>query len=84
MVDHTTGVDRDPTTIDRLASQCASTPGRLQDRVAVDARSANSSLNGKWTMRVTDLWPIDNGFMFNWSITFDPSLVDDCNGPIIL
>ncbi len=40
-------------------------------------------LNGAWTMRVTDLWPIDNGFMFEWSIAFDPSLVEDCSGPII-
>ncbi len=43
-----------------------------------------SELNGKWTMRVTDLWSQDNGFMFNWSIAFDPLLVDDCSGPIIL
>lgn len=41
-------------------------------------------LNGEWTMRVTDLWAADNGFMFKWSITFDPSLVNDCSGPIIL
>lgn len=41
-------------------------------------------LNGAWTMRVTDLWPADNGFMFEWSIAFDPSLVEDCSGPIIL
>jgi hypothetical protein len=44
----------------------------------------NVPLNGEWTMRVTDLWEIDNGFMFKWSITFDPSLVSDCSGPIIL
>lgn len=43
-----------------------------------------SPLNGPWTMRVTDLWPADNGFMFEWSIAFDPSLVADCSGPIIL
>jgi hypothetical protein len=41
-------------------------------------------LNGMWTMRVTDLWAADNGFMFNWSIKFDPSLISDCSGPIIL
>ena len=45
---------------------------------------ANVPLNGAWTMRVTDLWEIDNGFMFKWSIKFDPSLVSDCSGPIIL
>lgn len=43
-----------------------------------------SSLNGTWEMRVTDLWGIDNGFLFSWSIAFDPSLVSDCSGPIIL
>jgi len=41
-------------------------------------------LNGAWTIRVTDLWGADNGFMFSWSIKFDPSLVASCDGPIIL
>jgi len=41
-------------------------------------------LNGTWTMRVTDLWGEDNGYMFQWSIKFDPALVSDCAGPIIL
>ncbi len=40
-------------------------------------------LNGTWEMRVTDLYGVDNGFLFGWQITFDPSLVADCNGPII-
>ncbi len=31
-------------------------------------------LNGDWTIEVTDLWPVDNGFIFSWSIDFDPSL----------
>jgi hypothetical protein len=43
-----------------------------------------ASLNGTWTMRVTDLWGIDNGFLFKWNIAFDPTLVSDCAGPIIL
>lgn len=43
-----------------------------------------SSLNGAWSMRVTDLWGEDNGFMFAWSMQFDPTLVEDCAGPIIL
>ncbi len=44
-------------------------------------------LNGEWTITVTDLWAIDNGFIFSWGInfkdslypnleTFTPSLVD--------
>ena len=31
-------------------------------------------LNGVWTITVTDLWPADNGFIFEWSIEFDASL----------
>ncbi|MBP7822109.1 MAG: proprotein convertase P-domain-containing protein, partial [Saprospiraceae bacterium] len=31
-------------------------------------------LNGDWTIKVTDSWPIDNGYIFSWSINFAPSL----------
>lgn len=40
-------------------------------------------LNGTWTMRVTDMYAIDNGTLGGWSITFDPSLVTSCTGPIV-
>lgn len=40
-------------------------------------------LNGDWTLAVTDLWPIDNGYIFEWSIAFDPNTVDDCSVPLI-
>lgn len=42
-----------------------------------------AQLNGNWTFRVTDLWQIDNGFLFDWSIKFDSSLITDCGNPII-
>jgi hypothetical protein len=42
-----------------------------------------ATLNGTWEFRVTDLYAIDNGNLFSWSIAFDPSLVVDCAGPII-
>lgn len=42
-----------------------------------------AQLNGNWTFRVTDLWAIDNGYLLDWSIQFDPSLVTNCSGPII-
>lgn len=42
-----------------------------------------ATLNGMWTFRVTDLYGIDNGHLFDWTISFDPSLVSDCAGPII-
>lgn len=31
-------------------------------------------LNGEWTIGVTDFWPADNGFIFNWSIKFQDAL----------
>ena len=34
-------------------------------------------LNGTWTFTVTDLWGADNGFLCDWSINFDPSLIPD-------
>jgi hypothetical protein len=40
-------------------------------------------LNGSWSLVITDLWPIDNGYLFSWSITFDANLVSDCSGPIV-
>jgi hypothetical protein len=41
-----------------------------------------STLNGDWTIRVTDRWSEDNGFIFGWSIAFSPSLVADCSAPL--
>ena len=40
-------------------------------------------LNGSWSLVITDLWGIDNGYLFSWSITFDANLVADCGGPIV-
>lgn len=40
-------------------------------------------LNGPWTLRITDLWRADDGFLFEWTIAFDASLVTDCSGPIV-
>ena len=40
-------------------------------------------LNGDWTLKVTDLWAIDNGYIFEWSIAFDPTIVQDCSTPPI-
>lgn len=31
-------------------------------------------LNGTWEVEVCDLWASDNGFIFDWSLQFDPSL----------
>ncbi|GEM_PF-1261460 len=55
------------------------------DYSAADDWSAfvGSSLNGEWTLLVTDLWGIDNGYIFEWSIAFDPRTVADCSVPLI-
>lgn len=34
-------------------------------------------LNGTWTFTITDLWGADNGFLCDWSLTFDPSIIPD-------
>ncbi|MCB0769915.1 MAG: gliding motility-associated C-terminal domain-containing protein [Flavobacteriales bacterium] len=34
-------------------------------------------LNGAWTISFTDLWGLDNGFLCNWSMNFDPGLYPD-------
>jgi len=36
-------------------------------------------LNGVWTIRATDDWGIDNGFIFDWSVEFDQSIIPDCD-----
>ena len=42
-----------------------------------------SPMNGEWKFVVTDLWPEDNGFLFNWTIQFNADAVEDCSGPIV-
>lgn len=40
-------------------------------------------LDGEWTLSVTDLWGSDNGYIFEWSISFNPVTVEDCSSPLI-
>ena len=74
--------------LDMLAAPTTGAPKTLPagDYKSVSPWTAltGTALNGMWTMRVTDLWGADNGFLFEWSIKFDPSLVADCSGDIIL
>jgi hypothetical protein len=81
MIDHTNG-QAAPTIMMSNFTEILS-PGDYKSTTPWGALQG-TPLNGMWTMRVTDLWAIDNGFMFSWSISFDPSLVNDCAGPIIL
>lgn len=34
-------------------------------------------LNGEWTLTVQDQWAQDNGWVFEWSVNFDPSIFPD-------
>jgi len=34
-----------------------------------------TQLNGDWTVRVTDNFPGDNGYIFSWELNFDPSII---------
>ncbi|MBK9029880.1 MAG: hypothetical protein IPL61_00815 [Myxococcales bacterium] len=43
------------------------------------ANLVGCTLNGDWTIIVEDRWGIDNGYIFKWSVRFDPSLVEDCS-----
>jgi hypothetical protein len=36
------------------------------------------SLNGDWTIRATDDWGIDNGYIFEWSVNFNQDIISDC------
>jgi len=36
------------------------------------------TLNGNWTIKVTDLWGADNGFIFKWGVNFNPDIIEDC------
>ncbi len=36
------------------------------------------TLNGDWTIRAVDDWAIDNGYIFEWTISFSPDIVPDC------
>jgi hypothetical protein len=52
-------------------------PGEYKPSGSFDAL-LGCPLNGVWTIKVTDNWAIDNGFIFSWSIGFDRNLVADC------
>ncbi|MBP9089369.1 MAG: hypothetical protein KBG15_24820 [Kofleriaceae bacterium] len=41
-----------------------------------------TKFNGAWKIEVIDLWGIDNGFIFEWTIAFNPALLTECPPPI--
>lgn len=36
------------------------------------------TLNGDWSIRATDDWGIDNGYIFEWTVSFSPDIIPDC------
>jgi hypothetical protein len=41
-----------------------------------------TKLNGAWQFRATDIWGADNGYVFEWTIAFNPALLTECPPPI--
>ncbi|MEM1219096.1 MAG: hypothetical protein AAGH79_09285, partial [Bacteroidota bacterium] len=39
-------------------------------------------LNGTWSLEIQDLWNVDNGFIFGWSIQFDSILLSNVDLPL--
>ena len=72
-------------THDELPPKTATTPVGVGEYKASSGFDTliGAPLNGDWTIFVQDKWGIDNGFIFSWSINFDPTIVQDCSGPII-
>ena len=40
-----------------------------------------ATLNGMWSIQVTDEWEQDYGYIFSWTIAFDPSILTNCSTP---
>ncbi|MEM6722308.1 MAG: PKD domain-containing protein, partial [Bacteroidota bacterium] len=80
----TVNLDNGPTT--NLGSGTAFQPGAY---LPVDPNGFDdligSPLNGDWTIRVTDNLGSDNGYIFRWSLEFDPSILpaDESFTPVI-
>lgn len=36
------------------------------------------TLNGEWTIRAIDDWGIDNGYIFEWAVSFNPDIIPEC------
>lgn len=76
--------------LNSTSSACSPFPLPIDQLPAGDYEAADdwstlvgSTLDGDWTLSVTDLWGIDNGYIFEWSIAFDPNKVADCSVPLI-
>ncbi len=37
------------------------------------------TLNGDWSIRATDDWASDNGYIFDWRVTFNENIIPDCD-----
>ncbi len=52
-------------------------PSGTYESVQPLAGLVGSQLNGTWTFQVCDMWGIDNGFICDWGLTFDPAIYPD-------
>ncbi|MBT8495562.1 MAG: proprotein convertase P-domain-containing protein, partial [Deltaproteobacteria bacterium] len=40
-------------------------------------------LNGDWTIRAIDDWPDDNGYIFDWDISFNTDIIANCDDWVV-
>jgi hypothetical protein len=63
-------------------TQVLTLPASSYKPVTPFANLIGAKLNGDWTLKVTDLWGVDNGFIFEWTIAFDPTILTECPPPV--
>lgn len=52
--------------------------GDYKPNGSVQADLLGCTLNGDWTIRAVDDWGIDNGYIFEWAISFSEDIIPDC------
>ncbi len=66
-------------TISQIATQAGNDPLPVDDYMALQPLSdlVGCDLNGTWTISVCDLWGGDSGYLCDWGLSIDPSIIPD-------
>tara|TARA_R110002096_G_scaffold435826_2_gene663550 strand:+ start:77819 stop:78652 length:834 start_codon:yes stop_codon:yes gene_type:complete len=52
--------------------------GEYQPNGNVTTDLVGCTLNGEWTIRAIDDWGADNGYIFEWAVSFNPDIIPEC------
>jgi hypothetical protein len=52
--------------------------GDYQPNGSVATDLVGCTLNGEWTIRAIDDWGSDNGYIFEWALSFNPDIIPEC------